>query len=485
MMEKSMRLKNLLQGAAILCVLLTLFACNDAAEQAGDPNTPRGALAVSGDTEVILTWAPVQGAEKYIVCWAYVEIKDCSDTNPRVIYKDGVGEPDGNGRIVWKHTGITNNTAYHYVIVAYAASWGNSPITVNIDGAPLGEGIDPPAKISISASGNIATITWQAVEGATQYHVYMASQPNVNKVNYLGLDNGMIHDFSASERSFQHPPLTLGLTYYFVVTAVRDLGNSVLVESLESQQITVIPKVSNSADVGYLPADFTVSRGNSAIQADGSLKEFVTFDWSNPCPMYANSNIFSVYWATTPFSVKPAVCDNTANCVSDLTTDTSNQVLDYLEPGTDYYFSIITAYNNFCIEGSPGTNLLETIETQLSPNISIQTINTPTNALVITAAPLDNAVLINIDNLGLQDPSLKYNLYMAANSFCTGLTTTNYKDDTVWGMVHTNFPKNGFKHVGLPRGIPFCFIATSVNELGVENQASGVVLATPLEPAPL
>ncbi|MDP2793931.1 MAG: kelch repeat-containing protein [Sulfurisoma sp.] len=99
----------------------------------------------------------------------------------------------------------------------------------------LGTVAAPAAPTGVQAiPGNSqATISWNAVSGATSYNVYMATQSGVTKTSTT-LAGFMAH--TAVTSPYVHTGLTNGTPYYFVVTAVNASG-----ESIESSQVSATP----------------------------------------------------------------------------------------------------------------------------------------------------------------------------------------------------------------------------------------------------
>ena len=104
----------------------------------------------------------------------------------------------------------------------------------------------PAAPTELTAtSGNVKIIlTWNVMAGATTYKVYLAEQSGVTKSNYAGLTGGM--QVTASSNSYTVSDLTDGATYYIVVMAVNENG-----ESAESTETSAMPYVWKSVASGY------------------------------------------------------------------------------------------------------------------------------------------------------------------------------------------------------------------------------------------
>jgi hypothetical protein len=94
----------------------------------------------------------------------------------------------------------------------------------------------PPAPGGLSGeSGNgQATLSWNAVNGASSYNLYYSTTPGVTKATGTEI-TGVTSPRTVS-------PLTNGTPYYFVVTAVDPHG-----ESSESDEVSVVPSAPSSA----------------------------------------------------------------------------------------------------------------------------------------------------------------------------------------------------------------------------------------------
>jgi hypothetical protein len=92
----------------------------------------------------------------------------------------------------------------------------------------------PPANVQgVAGDGNV-TVSWDAVEGATSYNLYMASEPGVTKDTYAGKPDGAVYENIASP--YTRSGLTNGVTYYARATALNAAG-----ESAESAEVSVTP----------------------------------------------------------------------------------------------------------------------------------------------------------------------------------------------------------------------------------------------------
>jgi hypothetical protein len=90
-----------------------------------------------------------------------------------------------------------------------------------------------PANIRAVIAGSTVKLSWDPVDGAIAYHVYMAEVGGVRRINVGTLPGNMTH--SHNNTAFDHPSgLAASLRYHFVVTAVK-ADNT---ESVESCEVT-------------------------------------------------------------------------------------------------------------------------------------------------------------------------------------------------------------------------------------------------------
>lgn len=76
----------------------------------------------------------------------------------------------------------------------------------------------PPSDVSATVSGGNLVIHWSPIGGASSYNVYWSSDEKFSK-----LDANRVEDVTSA---FTHSGLTFGATYYYMVTAVGNKGES-------------------------------------------------------------------------------------------------------------------------------------------------------------------------------------------------------------------------------------------------------------------
>ena len=235
-----MRRNNLVRIAIISGLAIVLYACSHAASDVQAPEkSPQNVTATPKSEEVVISWDPVTNADYYVVCWAYVPITTCEEGNPNVVYKVL------SNVTTWSHKSITNDTIYHYVVLAHLTDNTFSPISVDVSGQP--KGVDAPNAVWVSAYDKSVTLSWDAVASADSYTIYMDSMPGVTPANANASVDFMAHSVTPGQLSFTHPtPLATGKTWYFVVVSNRILDKGTATEttvsSPVSQEVSVVPK---------------------------------------------------------------------------------------------------------------------------------------------------------------------------------------------------------------------------------------------------
>jgi len=95
-----------------------------------------------------------------------------------------------------------------------------------------------PINIRCQAGDGKNTISWDTASGAISYNIYWSTQSGVTKTSGTPL--------IGKTSSFEHPGLTNGTPYYYVVTSVSSLG-----ESVESMQVVGVPAAGPGTVVSF------------------------------------------------------------------------------------------------------------------------------------------------------------------------------------------------------------------------------------------
>ncbi len=181
----------------------------------------------------------------------------------------------------YEDTSLTEGTSYCYKIRAYnlaGDSSYSSESCATTDAA--GSAPSAPTGISATAGDGQATISWNAVSGATSYNIYWSTTSGVSKTNGTKISN--------ATSPYVHTGRTNGTTYYYVVTAVNGYG-----ESGESSQVSATPQATAAtpAATGRMPDtgqttsytstfgedhDYTINPPSYTDNGDGTITDNVT-----------------------------------------------------------------------------------------------------------------------------------------------------------------------------------------------------------------
>ncbi len=151
------------------------------------------------------------------VCWSTSQSPTLSDNH--------TSDVSENGNFTSNITGLSTGTTYYvraYATNSAGTAYGNE---INFTTAP-----PVPTNISATPGDKEVTIKWNAVSEATSYNIYWSINPGVSKTNF----EGKFIDITTT--SYSHTGLTSGTTYYYVVTAKNNYG-----ESNESSEAKATP----------------------------------------------------------------------------------------------------------------------------------------------------------------------------------------------------------------------------------------------------
>ncbi len=136
----------------------------------------------------------------------------------------------------------------------------------------------PTGVTAVFTSSNSATVSWDAVTGATSYNVYYSTVPGVTKTVYTATVN-------TAATSYTFDTFAPDTTYYFVVTAVK--GSKESVESLEVSAKWVLALYGTTVGTGVLGVSDLVLLDpdtGASIRTIGSVGYYVnglTYDTTN------------------------------------------------------------------------------------------------------------------------------------------------------------------------------------------------------------
>jgi len=292
---------------------------------------------------------------------------------------------------------------------------------------------DAPTGLSSTGGANQATLSWNAVGNATSYNLYWSTTSGVTKANGTKI--------TGVSSPYIQTGLSSGTTYYYVATAVNNVGESVA--SAEASATTVSS-----------PPPPAVPAAPTGLIATGGTKQ-VTVSWT----AVNSATSYNLYWSTTAGVTK-------ANGTK-ITGVTSPVVHTGRLDATAYYY-IVTAVNS-AGESAASTQIAAT---------TLPTAPSPT----IPAAPNSVAAVGGNQQATISwaavSGATSYNIYYATTTGVTVLTGTKIAGVT-----------SPYIQTGLSAGTTYYYIVTAVNNVGesaASTQASAATNAPPpsVPPAP-
>lgn len=285
-----------------------------------------------------------------------------------------------------------------------------------------------PANVAAIPGDSIATVSWDAVSGASSYNIYYAASPGVTKSTGTKIENATSPN--------QITALTNATPYYFVVTTVNSSG-----ESSESTEVSATP----------IPVPGRPT-GASATPGDGQA----TITWT---PV-ADAASYNIYYSTT----SPVNKTNGTKVES----VTSPHVITGLINGTTYYF-VVTAVN---IAGES----IESSEKSATPAAGVLP---PVSPNGVSATPGVGLVTM-LWNTKLTATS--YNIYFSSTPGITSLEllATGTKVTVLALSADPQPTTQSHDITGLTAGTTYSFVVTSENAGGESGAQTSPKTATPL-----
>jgi len=369
-----------------LVSILALFSCND--DEVLPPSKLQGVSAIAGDGHVIISWNNTSSAISYNIYWS--ETAGLTTENGTLI--SNIASP-------YIHTGRIFGATYYYIVTAVNEA-GESPASDEVSAT-----LSPMAPINVGAfiSGDSIIITWDKVLGANNYNIYWSESSGVSPLNGTKI--------SDIESPFSHFGLTVGVTYYYIVTANNETG-----EGLSSDEISLTLNPNSPSNI------------NIALSGDN-----VIVSWVEEIGVQS----YNLYWS------KSAGVDKSS--ASKISNVLSPFIHSDLTNGVTYYYIVTAQY-------SAG-------ESMASDEVSIVfKLEVPIN---VSAMAIGDNIRISWDNIS---SAQSYNIYWSLSS---GVTSSN--------GTQISSVESPYTHSGLSFGLSYYYIVTA-QYASSESEASVEVI---------
>jgi fibronectin type 3 domain-containing protein len=279
------------------------------------PGTPSNVLAKAGVLQATISWNAVSGATGYNVKRSttsgtgYITLASSSTSNASP-YVD---------------TGLAGNTTYYYVVSAIntIATCQSENDSLETSVTTLGVCAPPDAPtITATPSEGIVTLSWAAVTGAVSYSVERSLTTKTGYVTIATVTTGT---------TFTDSNVTIGTTYYYVVTASNGTCSS---------------GNSNEASTSPTCTPRAMPTGLTATVVNGSI----ILTWTASIGASSDS-IYTVYRSTSSAGTYIAIS-------TDLTDATYTDPASGLTNGTAYYYKVsVSNANHQCTSAQSGATL--------------------------------------------------------------------------------------------------------------------------------
>lgn len=370
---------------------------------------PTGTAAYAGDGKVTVSWGAVAVANSYNVYYG----RSAGVTA-------ATGSKLANAISPQAVANLTNGMPYFFVVTA-VNSGGESALSNEASAIPMPPVPAQPTGIAVSGGNGSATVSWNAVSGATSYNVYYGTSAGVTPAN------GNKLAAAASPQAITG--LTNGTSYYFVVTAVNASGEGAV--SDEKSAVPVPPAPGK-------PTGIAAAAGDSSV----------TVSWT----AVSGATSYNIYYGTS--------AGVTTSNGSKLTGATSPQAVTGLTNGTTYYF-VVSAVN------AGGEGVLSS-EKSATPAAAATPPASPTG---VAASGGDGAATVSWSAVA---GATSYNLYYGTSA---GVTAAN--GIKVANAVSPQTVSN------LNNGTAYYFVVSAVNangESALSSEKSATPAAVVLPP---
>lgn len=215
------------------------------------PATPTGVTATAGNAQVTLSWSASTAATSYNIFRA---------TTPG---GEGITVYQNVTTLSFTDTGLTNGITYYYQVSALNGA-GPSAKSSEVSATPQPVPATPTG-VTATAGNAQVTLSWSIVTGATNYNIFRATTPG-------GEGTTVYKNVTAT--TFIDTGLTNGVKYYYQVSAVNGVGQSVKsgeVSATPQQPNNLSPKPSilvASADAGVAPEVKVFDAATGALKFD-------------------------------------------------------------------------------------------------------------------------------------------------------------------------------------------------------------------------
>ena len=227
---------------------------------------------------------------------------------------------DGSGMGIFTSniTGLSPLTTYYvraYATNSMGTAYGNEiSFTTGSDDPPTA-----PTNISATPGDGEINIKWDGVSNASTYIIYWSNSPNVSKINFTGKITDII------TTTYLHTGLTKGITYYYVVTAKNDYG-----ESDESLLAGIMP-----------PLLFQTN--NMTASGEKHTYQVIATEGQNLFILMNIPDERNIYYLYVKYGSLPTITD-----YDTISNTGEDEVINIINTQSGTYYIMVYAYSHYC-----------------------------------------------------------------------------------------------------------------------------------------
>ena len=401
------------------------------------PAAPAGLTATAGEGQNSLSWTA--NAEPDL---AGYHVYASTEATVALTPENRLTPATPQTGTTFTHTGLTNGTAYHYVVVAVDQAGNASPASTTATATPADTTAPgAPTALQATAGDSKIDLAWTAPPAADvkEYRVFRA-------------EGGTVEATGTPLATVTHPTATYsdttapnGTQYTYAVVAVDQSGN--LSPASNPSSATAADTVAPGA-----PTNVNASPGDAKV----------TLTWSGPAQT-DDVQSYRIYRAESPITdIQPLAPTHTVNAADGTTLEDTG-----LTNGTTYYYRV-TAVD----EANNGSEASEERSATPVPDPDTTAPAVPTG---LTATPSDNSVALSWTAVADPDADLRgYNVFRSASAGGERTLLTTGAPVTAAGFVDNT----------AVNGNAYFYVVRSVDTTGNASAESAEASATPKDLTP-
>ncbi len=229
------RKMSYIAAIAALSFAVLLAACGGSDDAVvAVPAAPTGVSATAGDTQAVINWTAVDGADSYVVYYW-----DAAGISAAISKAAATPAKADSATAPYTCAGLTNGIPYYFAVAAVNAA-GEGALSDEVTATPQLGLPGTPTGLAVTVGNRSLTLAWDAVSGATSYKIYWNTA--------AGIDTNTPNTQTSSTNDFAHANLSNLNTYYYRVAAVNSVCEGPLSDEKSAKPIFAGNELQSIAD---------------------------------------------------------------------------------------------------------------------------------------------------------------------------------------------------------------------------------------------